>query len=47
VSTTSGAARPAATPKTLPFTGVDPGPLVLMGALLLGSGLLLRRRLAL
>ena len=46
-STTSGAARPAATPKTLPFTGVDPGPLVLMGALLLGSGLLLRRRLAL
>jgi hypothetical protein len=35
-------ARPA---KTLPFTGVNAGPLVLMGVLLLGSGLLLRRRL--
>jgi hypothetical protein len=39
-------ARPAATAaKTLPFTGIDAGPLVLMGVLLLGSGLLLRRRL--
>jgi hypothetical protein len=45
----ASAAPAAATPgaKTLPFTGVDPGPLVLMGVLLLGSGLLLRRRLAL
>jgi hypothetical protein len=39
--------KPAAatSPKTLPFTGVDAGPLVLMGALLLAGGLLLRRRL--
>jgi hypothetical protein len=31
--------------KTLPFTGIDAGPLVAMGLALLGSGLLLRRRL--
>jgi hypothetical protein len=40
--------QPAAattSPKTLPFTGIDAGPLVLMGTLLLGSGLMLRRRL--
>jgi hypothetical protein len=42
---TQPAAPVAAGPKTLPFTGVDAGPLVLMGVLLLGSGLLLRRRL--
>lgn len=35
----------ATSAKTLPFTGVNAGPLVLMGVLLLGSGLLLRRRL--
>jgi hypothetical protein len=34
----------ATSQKTLPFTGVNAGPLVLMGMLLLGSGLLLRRR---
>jgi hypothetical protein len=41
------AARPAAatSPKTLPFTGIDAGPLVAMGLALLGGGLLLRRRL--
>jgi hypothetical protein len=39
------AAAAAASPKTLPFTGIDAGPLVLMGVLMLGSGLLLRRRL--
>jgi hypothetical protein len=44
-STTSAARPAAASPETLPFTGVDAGPLVLMGALLLGAGLLLRRRL--
>jgi hypothetical protein len=32
--------------ETLPFTGVDAGPLVLVGALMLLSGLALRRRLA-
>jgi hypothetical protein len=45
----AAAPRPAAataSPETLPFTGIDAGPLVLMGVLLLGSGLLLRRRLA-
>jgi hypothetical protein len=35
----------ATSPKTLPFTGIDAGPLALMGVLMLGSGLLLRRRL--
>jgi hypothetical protein len=41
-------ARPAAAPsaKTLPFTGIDAGPLALMGVLMLGTGLLLRRRVA-
>jgi hypothetical protein len=41
------ATRPVATTgqKTLPFTGVNAGPLVLTGLLLLGSGMLLRRRL--
>jgi hypothetical protein len=39
------AAATATSPKTLPFTGIDAGPLALMGVLMLGSGLLLRRRL--
>lgn len=38
-------AAAAASPKTLPFTGIDAGPLVLLGSLLLGTGLVLRRRL--
>ena len=36
----------ATSPKTLPFTGIDAGPLVAMGLALLAGGLLLRRRLA-
>jgi hypothetical protein len=47
-ATPAAASQPAAaaaSPQTLPFTGIDAGPLVLMGSLLLGSGLLLRRRL--
>ena len=43
-TTTATPSSPAA--KTLPFTGVDAGPLALMGALMLLSGLALRRRLA-
>jgi hypothetical protein len=36
---------PSATPKTLPFTGVNAGPLVALGIAFLAGGLLLRRRL--
>jgi hypothetical protein len=36
----------AASQKTLPFTGIDAGPLVALGLALLAGGLLLRRRLA-
>jgi hypothetical protein len=37
----------SASPKTLPFTGVDAGPLVALGLLFLGGGVLLQRRLRL
>ena len=44
VSATSPASSPAATAaKTLPFTGVNAGYLALAGALLLGTGLAVRR----
>jgi|tagenome__1003787_1003787.scaffolds.fasta_scaffold20987080_2 hypothetical protein len=40
-------AEPVNSAKTLPFTGIDAGPLVAIGLLLLGGGLLLQRRVRL
>ena len=45
-ATTAAPSSSSAAAKTLPFTGIDAGPLALMGALMLLSGLALRRRLA-